>query len=54
MLKGLIRARAGFGPMMVFLFSSPLLNPIVVGLLVCGSSLEYTFPNKSLGSVAAE
>ncbi len=29
MLKGLIRARAGFGPMMVFLFSSPLLNPIV-------------------------
>ena len=34
MLKGLIRARAGFGPMMVFLFSSPLLNPIVVGLLV--------------------
>ena len=26
MLKGLIRARAGFGPMMVFLFSSPLLN----------------------------
>ncbi len=34
MLKGLIRARAGFGPMMVFLFSSPLLNPIVVVLLV--------------------
>tara|TARA_R100000027_G_scaffold61554_4_gene52987 strand:- start:15 stop:1007 length:993 start_codon:yes stop_codon:yes gene_type:complete len=34
MLKGLIRARAGFGPMMVFLFASPLLNPIIVGLLV--------------------
>lgn len=34
MLKGLIRAGAGFGPMMVFLFSSPLLNPIVVVLLV--------------------
>ena len=33
MLKGLIRARAGFGPMMVFLFTSPLLNPIVVVLL---------------------
>ena len=30
MLKGLIRARAGFGPMMVFLFSSPLLNPIII------------------------
>lgn len=34
MLKGLIRARAGFGPMMVFLFTSPLLNPVVVVLLV--------------------
>ncbi|WP_445359908.1 permease [Microbulbifer sp. EKSA005] len=33
-LKGLLRARAGFGPMMVFLFSSPLLNPIVIGLLI--------------------
>ncbi|MDZ7769228.1 MAG: permease [Woeseiaceae bacterium] len=33
MLKGLIRARAGFGPMMVFLFASPLLNPIIVVLL---------------------
>jgi|SRR5690625_170207 len=34
MLKGLIRARAGFGPMMVFLFTSPLLNPVVVVLLL--------------------
>lgn len=34
MLKGLIRARAGFGPLMVFLFASPLLNPIIVGLLL--------------------
>lgn len=34
MLKGLIRARSGFGPMMVFLLASPLLNPIIVGLLV--------------------
>ncbi len=33
-LKGLIRAPAGFGPLMVFLFSSPLLNPVVVALLV--------------------
>ncbi|USD67532.1 permease [Vibrio sp. SCSIO 43136] len=33
-LKGLLRARAGFGPMMVFLFASPLLNPIVIGLFV--------------------
>ncbi|GGA71574.1 hypothetical protein GCM10011369_11680 [Neiella marina] len=31
-LKGLLRARAGFGTMMVFLFASPLLNPIIIGL----------------------
>ncbi len=31
-LKGLLRAKAGFGPMLVFLFASPLLNPIVLGL----------------------
>lgn len=33
-LKGLLRAKAGFGPMMVFLFASPLLNPIVIGLFI--------------------
>ena len=31
-LQGLLRARAGFGPTMVFLFASPLLNPIIIGL----------------------
>jgi len=33
-LKGLLRARAGFGPMMVFLFGSPLLNPVIIGLFI--------------------
>ncbi|WP_444939256.1 permease [Microbulbifer sp. JMSA002] len=33
-IKGLLRARAGFGPVVVFLLSSPLLNPVVIGLLV--------------------
>ena len=33
-LKGLLRANAGFGTMMVFLFASPLLNPIIIGLFV--------------------
>ncbi|MDQ7732855.1 permease [Halomonas sp. SpR1] len=42
MLKGLIRARAGFGPMMVFLFASPLLNPIVVGLLAATFGFTLT------------
>ena len=39
-LKGLLRARAGFGPMMVFLLSSPLLNPIVIGLLIVTFGLD--------------
>lgn len=42
MLKGLIRARAGFGPMMVFLFSSPLLNPIIIALLSVTFGLTLT------------
>ncbi|MGH1428828.1 MAG: permease [Arenicella sp.] len=33
-LKGMLRARVDFGTMIVFLFASPLLNPIVIGLLV--------------------
>ena len=41
-LKGLLRARAGFGPMMVFLFTSPLLNPIIIGLFVITFGVEVT------------
>ncbi|MEX0299233.1 MAG: permease [Kordiimonas sp.] len=41
-LKGLLRARAGFGPMMVFLFSSPLLNPVIIGLFAVTFGLEVT------------
>ena len=33
-LKGLLRAKAGFGTMMVFLLASPLLNPVIIGLFV--------------------
>jgi uncharacterized membrane protein YraQ (UPF0718 family) len=32
MTIGLIKARADFGPIMTFLFTSPLLNPFIVGL----------------------
>ena len=39
-LKGLIRANAGFGPMMVFLFSSPLLNPILIVLFAVTFSFK--------------
>ena len=32
MTIGVIKARAAFGPIMAFLFTSPLLNPFIVGL----------------------
>jgi len=41
-LKGLLRANAGFGTMMVFLFASPLLNPIIIGLFAVTFGLEVT------------
>ena len=41
-LKGLLRAKAGFGTMMVFLFASPLLNPIIIGLFVVTFGLGIT------------
>lgn len=34
MLIGLLKARAGFGPTMTFLITSPLLNPIVIALFI--------------------
>jgi len=34
MTVGLLKARAGFGPTMTFLFTSPLVNPIIVGLFL--------------------
>jgi uncharacterized membrane protein YraQ (UPF0718 family) len=41
-LKGLLRAKAGFGTMMVFLFASPLLNPIIVGLFFVTFGFKVT------------
>lgn len=41
-LKGLLRANAGFGTMMVFLFASPLLNPVIIGLFAVTFGLEVT------------
>ena len=42
-LKGLLKAKAGFGTMMVFLFASPLLNPIIIGLFAVTFGLKVTF-----------
>lgn len=41
-LKGLLKARAGFGTMMVFLFASPLLNPIIISLFTVTFGLQVT------------
>ncbi|OUR80987.1 hypothetical protein A9Q75_08870 [Colwellia psychrerythraea] len=41
-LKGLLRAKAGFGTMMVFLFASPLLNPIIIGLFAVTFGVKVT------------
>ncbi len=42
MLRGLLRAKAGFGPTLTFLFASPLLNPIIIGLFVATFGLKVT------------
>lgn len=41
-LQGLLRAKAGFGPVMVFLLASPLLNPIIIGLFVATFGIKIT------------
>ncbi len=42
MLIGLLKARAGFGPTMTFLFTSPLLNPIVIALFIPVLGIKVT------------
>lgn len=42
MLRGLLRAKAGFGPTLTFLFSSPLLNPIIIGLFFATFGIKVT------------
>lgn len=39
---GLLRAKAGFGPTMAFLFTSPLVNPIIIPLFLTLIGLEVT------------
>lgn len=42
MLRGLLKAKAGFGPTLTFLFTSPLLNPIIVGLFIATFGMKVT------------
>ncbi len=42
MLRGLLKAKAGFGVTLTFLFTSPLLNPIIIGLFLVTFKLKIT------------
>ncbi len=53
MLLGLLKARAGFGPTMTFLFTSPLLNPIVIALFIPVLGLEVTLWYAALALTAS-
>jgi hypothetical protein len=53
MLTGLLKARAGFGPTMTFLFTSPLLNPIIIGLFLATFGLEVTLAYASIALVVS-
>ncbi len=39
---GLLKARASFGPVMTFLFTSPILNPMMIALLLVTFNLQIT------------
>lgn len=53
MLIGLLNARAGFGPTMTFLFTSPLLNPIVIALFIPVLGMQVTIAYAGLALVTS-
>lgn len=42
MLRGLLKAKVGFGHTLTFLFSSPLLNPIIIGMFLATFGIRVT------------
>ena len=42
MLRGLLKAKVGFGHTLTFLFSSPLLNPIIIGMFLVTFGMRVT------------
>lgn len=53
MLTGLLKARAGFGPTITFLFTSPLLNPIIIGLFLATFGWQVTLIYSSIALVVS-
>lgn len=52
-MVGLLKAKAGFGPTLAFLFSSPLVNPIIVGLFFMTFGLKATVVYSILALIMA-
>lgn len=52
-MMGLLKAQAGFGPTLAFLFSSPLVNPIIVGLFFMAFGLKATITYSILALLMA-
>lgn len=50
---GLIKAKAGFGPIMTFLFTSPLLNPIIFMVFFITFGLKITIVYASIALLTA-
>ncbi len=48
MLRGLLKAKVGFGSTLTFLFASPLLNPIIIGLFIATFGLNVTITYSTL------
>lgn len=42
MLRGLLKAKVGFGHTLTFLFTSPLLNPIIIGMFLATFGMRVT------------
>lgn len=53
MLSGLLKAKAGFGPTITFLFTSPLMNPIIAGLFLATFGLKVTVIYLSIALVVS-
>lgn len=53
MLRGLLKAKAGFGPTMTFLFSSPLLNPIIIGLFFATFGMKVTIAYAAIALIVS-
>jgi uncharacterized membrane protein YraQ (UPF0718 family) len=52
-MLGLLKAGAGFGPTMSFLFASPLVNPVIIGLFWVAFGLKATVVYAGLALVLA-